>query len=306
MDSGSQAFEDRVQAVNDALNRGDIRSAHARVIGDAWAEGLKADETGAGEDATYRVACATVLFDWKSFRQVRERYPTICDPESERLKKLLEVADRWWVLRKLGEFPRPFIDFAVLVPISFREKQVEVARELAAWYWAEPDAAIGLFRRIDKSSVDIVPFVVDLAQSFDGDVKAGTGTLPLGDRRSPSRVLLPLLLPMLILAVAALLGGAWFMPADSALTLREAARHLVAGPLLVLFVGTGLFALLFGLQRKYLDACLAADVAPGTDAPLGWMNPVLQYMLQRNGPLRLGYWLGRLGRLDPASSGRSD
>lgn len=297
MASEAEPFEERVAAVHEALNRGDIPGARALVMHDDWPAGLKADSTGDGADATYRVACALVLSDWDAYRGVRKRFTKICDPTSERLKKLLEVADRWWVLRRLDEFPQPLIDFAILVPISFRERQLEVARELAAWYWADPAAAIALFRRIDKSSVDIVPFIVDIARSFEGDLSKSATTLPLTERKTPTRVLLPLLVPVVALAAASVVAAALLLPDRAAPTLGQQARDLLAAPIAILFVGTGLFILLHGLQARYLQACLGADVEPGSDPALSWMNPLLQDIARRNGTLRLGYWVGRLGRL---------
>lgn len=288
-----------IATVHAALDEGRIRDAYDLVTQDQWAGALLDDTDGQIAYTIHRVGCGLVLLDWPLVCRLHARYTEIVDMPSEPRLILHEVSGDWWELVKQFDIPKPLSRFAALTMIAQPAQRVELARDLADWYWSDPAGALDVFEHIDKHSKRIVSFLVNTTMPLGEGLDPSPDTLPVTEHASPTRVLALALFPTAALALIVAALVIMFLPADPKTQSQYNSIAVLAPSAGVLFLGSFLFTR--ELRRRYLDACLRIDANPVTAVPHRWLNPFLHYRFPRDGVLSLGFAIGRLGRLEGAT-----
>ena len=289
--------------VHDAIDRGKVPWAHALVMDHRWAHAMLDDADGELRWATRRVGLATVLEHRPAFDQLAAAYPDVFRPDDPALSYLLAISRDWQRLDAGARLPREVRSFITQLAASDGAPRLALARGLARWFWNDIATAELFLIHLWNEYRDLGPFLMTEVRSFDDDLEAASGRVPLPAQPPPRKLVRR--------------TGAWVQRAIATPFVILTASSLPAPPSLQLAAALVLAGLVWLLTRnpseeeleqqhdRLLRSCLFHDVPPAeVAAALPW-DRAQRERLESNILLEACYRIGRLARLgldDPSET----
>ncbi len=287
------------EAVTNALGGGDFDHAFALVMRDTWA-GAMIDDDGRLAWATQRVVMTAILVDPTAYETLRERYPDVLQAAGDRLGLQLRAGAQWAGLME-DDVPQSLVDFIVRGQTAFEpQRDIANGRALARWYWSDPKTAWQFLMRLVRLYPAVAALLEDTVRTLaylDGNL---TGPLPRATLPSPSRVLRPLRLATVPLAVAIGLAVYLYVLDDIVGMFGSFVRVLfsVCASMTAWVAAVGVYLLTPWLRRRLAHACVGVDTPPSEVGRAGRIETPLQTIVRKDIVAELVYRVGRLARLE--------
>ena len=279
-----------------ALDRGAFAWAYDLVMDPRWATAMLDEVRGPLHWATRRVGLAVLLEHRPAFDALLAKYPEVFGGDDPYLIYLLRVGPSWSRLRSNVPLPAPLVAFATRAPTETDPgTRRTLARALGEWIADNLDEALRLVDLLDNHTHEVAPFLAELATEFETELDASAPQ----DDSSPEASLRPLTRTTNVLAVAASLCAFAFGQFPDGLLWGTVLRLTIPSLCAVgiVYAEAQIYAAFPSLRRRFLAACLEADMEPRLAAFRLGGHPFLRRALVRDEALALAFTLGRLARL---------